>query len=256
MSPDYDAADGELPITEQYLFNNKGTVEAPVWSEKVELRLDPSLMNAVVKKHSCMSDTRFATTKQDLKTVDAGQVFICDDASHAGGTSGTLPIGKLLVEYDIEFSGPQAVTDNPETGGFSMRNSILTNDANAPFGDFSDVLMEAVPILTDVPTGASNDFGRFVRDWEGVITTKLENATGLSGTGRLFLGNERGNISNVNDTIVPLNPTFPLYGNVNGQIVSNYVTAKAGQYLKSQMPTFTSLTGASMQMFGGGSGYF
>jgi hypothetical protein len=102
MSPDYDAAD-PAPSTELVASSNMGAVEDAPWKDQF-LNLRPAELHALGPKKYVRSVALAANL--DLKTYDAGNVFICtvDSAAAAGW-------GKIWVEYDVTFYSPQV---NPQ----------------------------------------------------------------------------------------------------------------------------------------------
>jgi hypothetical protein len=130
MVPDYDAAD-VAPANEQEASTYSDIVEASCWVTSLCLELKTSSMDETLKRRFVRTGALAANL--DIKTYDAGQVFICtnDGASSA-------PWGKLWVEYEIELFCPQLTT--PSVGlqsvlyhGFgSMTTSGSFTSSNSP----------------------------------------------------------------------------------------------------------------------------
>lgn len=239
MSPDYDAADGELALTEQQIFANKGSVEAPVWERSMKLSLEPASMNRLYKSHTCMSDGRFALTKQDQKTIDAAQLFVCCE-----GAAAAASLGKLLVDYEVEFFNPQFPSESPTNGGAEAVANAGFNNANttAPFAVGSNLgvtttesVLKAVPITASTAT-----VGQLVKDYTGFATNSMT-GSGVGGLGNMYVGNNPGPIDVVNDILQPLVTTYTS-GSTASQTTVNKVSALAGQYLKYGPPTNTTIT--------------
>lgn len=97
LSPNYDALDG-IPTTELKAANTADSIEFSCWANAT-CRLDPkSCMGGMERKY-----VRLYNASGDLKTYDAGSLFVCTN-----NETGTGAIGKLWCNYDIEFFKPQA----------------------------------------------------------------------------------------------------------------------------------------------------
>jgi hypothetical protein len=124
--PDYDASDME-PLTEIAAANNIGAMESVVWNS-MEMKLNPKeMMVPGPKKY-----VRGTMVGGDLKTFDAGLIYVCTN-----NCSITTIIGKLWLEYDIEFFSPQTASANVQNypkyhteyyinGNQSITKNILT----------------------------------------------------------------------------------------------------------------------------------
>jgi hypothetical protein len=96
LSPDYDPTDSP-PTTEQELANTEGSKEGFPWSP-FQIDLDPKAMNALGPRKFI----RDGNVAGDRKNFDSCMLSVA--AIDNGGT-GTM--GKLWIEYDIEFFVPQ-----------------------------------------------------------------------------------------------------------------------------------------------------
>lgn len=261
ISPDYDAADGQIPLIEQTIFNNRGTVDGPVWQD-ITCSLDPASMNRLFKSHVIMSDTRFATTTQDQKTIDPCQVFILTDDN----TVGAFVYGKLFVEYEVELTEPQMVTEPTNLGGgvFSANNpsipqTVLSNNSVRPISSvftnvnnptqvnpslrFDEGLASPVINLDGIgyPTAT---IARFARDWEGLLQLK-GNGSGIASNYRFFkalaTANPNDSAGAVGD--VELLNTAASIINSSGTSISQTLSGafKTGEYLKILTPNATTI---------------
>lgn len=97
MMVDYNSLDAP-PLTEQQFLDHPGAVIGSVW-EAVEFRADARNMHAIGPRKF----VRPCAIAGDLKTYDVGKMYIA--MSNGAGQ----PMGKLFVEYDIEFYTPQLV---------------------------------------------------------------------------------------------------------------------------------------------------
>jgi len=249
MSPDFDAADGEVAITEQFIFSNKGSTDSPVWKEQQVVALDPASMNRLYKSHSVMSDLRFSQTKQDQKTIDVGQLFVCSDTTIAAGTS----FGKLVVDYEVEFFNPCAPTEQVNEGGakFQISGSSLNNaetftPIRGPLGGFTQVSQEDIlPILEPDTTISSSThtgvIGKFARDWQGVLQLVTQ-GTALGSLPQIqvdTVNGASGQPTAINQPLV--NSLHSLNGGATLAWDTYNVSGLAGQYLKLQSYTNTAL---------------
>jgi len=252
MSPDYDAADGEIAITEQFIFNNMGSTDSPIWEKSHTLNLSPQAMNRLYKSHVCMSDARFSATSQDAKTIDAGQVFICTD--HSGSA---LTIGKLLVDYEVEFFNPQSPTDPLQFGGvrIAQQNPNLNNNQPlspiaAGVANFIVNREEAVPIVkfpgTDPVSTAT--VLQFVRDYQGIVNLLHQGsginsaAIGAAGGANLFLDKFSGLVGATSTPVSSLADLPTIVDSAASKRVDAFnLSAKAGDFLKVTAPGNTTI---------------
>jgi hypothetical protein len=95
MMIDYDAADN-TPTTETQFLDHSGATIAPVW-EAVSMAASTKEMTALGPKKF----VRSVNVAGDIKTYDVAKFFL------ATNNGASTPIGKLFVEYDVEFFVPQ-----------------------------------------------------------------------------------------------------------------------------------------------------
>jgi hypothetical protein len=174
FSPDYDAEDAAF-TTESQLTNNVNAKESAVW-KSLEIPLRADMLNGAYKRHYIMSDVRFATTTQDVKTIDSGTFQIAGETGSAGVQ------GKLWVEYEIELYTPQFPTEaGSMLGGGTeqfnvgelsnigatgiMTGLAPTNQVGVQFEDVLDRTMNGTTPIT-FPT---NIIGTFKKDFEGAL---------------------------------------------------------------------------------------
>jgi hypothetical protein len=119
MSPDYDASD-PTPTTEVQAGNNAGTVQDSCWAN-IRLRLDPQAMMGLGPRRF----VRQSAVAGDVKTFDVGKLFVCSN-----NQTGTTVIGKLWLEYDIEFFVPQ---NSPNTDTIPQGTSEFLLNAPVTF---------------------------------------------------------------------------------------------------------------------------
>lgn len=170
LVPDYDAADTN-PLTAQSASANVGTREDNIF-KNLTVNFSPQSMNRAYKSHFCMSDSRFANTKQDQKTIDAGQFHVIFD------TNANLTMGKLWVKYTVHFDIPQSPELPMALGGAGTnKNSYIQANAAQVFTnpDVSIDFQEVAPILKKLPPSSfpGNDLFEFVRDWSGQVNSQF-----------------------------------------------------------------------------------
>jgi len=96
LSPDYDASN-PAPTTETQAANNRDSVEFACWSRNT-CYLDVAAMMGLGPRRF----VRATNVGGDIKTFDVGRLFVCSN-----NQTGTSAVGKLYLEYDIEFFTPQ-----------------------------------------------------------------------------------------------------------------------------------------------------
>lgn len=254
MSPDYDAAEGDYALTEQSLFNNLGTSDDSVWKSR-RINLKPELMNRLYKAHVNMSDPRFEASKQDEKTIDSAQLFIALDTE---GKAGEV-IGKLIVDYDVEFWGPQSPTEVINAGGANLQSSNPTVGSNVPITQKININKEEAKPILIVPEGLTyptGTVGQFTQDWEGIVSQILE-GTNVQGPIRPYINSV---LSDMNLPTGTANDIISALPNGGVQIIEalgsrSYgpavVKAKKGDLLRVQTSVGTALTALKLVMGGG-----
>lgn len=176
MSPDYDAQDGQ-PSTELQMGQYRGSQEDTPWS-KIVLHLLPASMNRLYKSHVTMSDSRFATTTQDEKTIDAAQVFIANDVGS------NLTLGKLWVDYEVDLMTPQPPTLPLPSGGANIilantglttTGSTIIRSANHAFDSIQQDVTQ--PLLKDAYDASyPGKVVEFLRDWQGDVSVDINSS--------------------------------------------------------------------------------
>jgi hypothetical protein len=110
MAPEYDALDSN-PTSEIQASQMDGAVEDSPWKEQI-LDLSVQDMFPMGPRKYIRSGT---ISSSDLKTYDAGKVYVC-----AVSCTDTSAIGKLWVEYDVELHIPQ----NPDAASAASIGSL------------------------------------------------------------------------------------------------------------------------------------
>jgi len=237
LAPDYDAADS-APTTEQQISANVDTVEDVVWNSSV-CHLKPERLNRAYKSHFNMTDTRFATTNQDQKTIDVGFLSI------AGQMDGFTNAGKLFVDYKVEFFEPQYPTDFDNQGGVGLNKTsgLNVNSSNVfQSNAVGTLLQENQPIVSLLPNSSfpGPNLFQFNRDWSGYITKNIT-GTGLTGVGTILK-----NLLPIADTTIPT-VTNSAGTNSTYQAFDNF---KAGDIIGSNTIAGTTLTSMIMNLGG------
>lgn len=121
LIPDYDAGDTS-PTSEVEAANTEDAVTNSCW-DKTECNLDPKAMMAGCTRKF----VRTTNTAGDIKTYDVGNFYIYT----VNFSSSLLNVGKLFLDYDIEFFVPQS---SPGDEVASSRTSLFVkaNDQVCP----------------------------------------------------------------------------------------------------------------------------
>jgi len=138
VATDYDSAD-TVPVGEQQMSAMKGAEEFAVWQQWTHV-CPAHLLNRLYKAHPNMDDSRFASTSQDQKTIDAGQLFVGTDS-----VIGTL--GKLWVDYDVTLINPQPVTLPPPNAGGLYSTSTTVSNTTTPYAAAPLTTTQADPLV-------------------------------------------------------------------------------------------------------------
>lgn len=139
LSPNYDASD-TFPQTEAQAVASMGAVMSPCWMP-CELVLDvPSMMALGPRKF-----VRNCLVAGDIKTFDVGTVSICTNNQTSGNA-----IGKILLDYDIEFFIPQ-LDPSPSTRPLYTALYVPNTDQGFANGvwsviDFNTVVADPLPV--------------------------------------------------------------------------------------------------------------
>jgi len=98
LAPDYDAVD-QAPNSEIVLTTFQDAVENSTW-QSITSHLDVSAMHSLGPKKFVRTGPVFGS---DIKTYDVANFYL-----GTTGQANTDPIGKLWIDYDIEFFVPQS----------------------------------------------------------------------------------------------------------------------------------------------------
>lgn len=98
MSPEYDPSTAD-PSSETECTQVAGTVESPSW-QSCRIQLDPKSLHPSGPKKF----VRRGAVAGDVRLSDAGKVHIATT-----GQGGVRALGKIWMEYDVEFFKPQSV---------------------------------------------------------------------------------------------------------------------------------------------------
>jgi len=140
LIPDYDAADA-APTSEFTASSYEDCREDVIWKDQLCV-LDPKAMCGLVDRHN----TRFGALNAnlDIKTYDVGNLYV----AVVGTGSAPANIGKLWVEYDVEFFKPQL----PPGGVAEVYGGLVTGgnmSAGNPYGTTATVNANSVGISVD-----------------------------------------------------------------------------------------------------------
>lgn len=165
LSPDYDAVDPP-PNTEVQASANRDAIEDAPWKDMTSILNVPSMFPMGPKKF--VRTNTVALT--DLKTYDAGTMYVC-----TVGTPASV-LGKLWVEYDVEFYTPQG-----ETTTLPSVNKNLVEILNIT----PQTLSQTSPLYVDPGIAVSNPVGAIIQGDKGIL---LPAGTYLAQASTLFAG--------------------------------------------------------------------
>jgi hypothetical protein len=176
MAPEYDAIDA-APSSEVSASQMNGAVEDSPWKDQV-LQFNTGDMFPMGPRKYIRTGS--LPTSSDLKTYDAGQLFLCEVSC-----ADTSAIGKLWVEYDVELHIPQ----NPNTASSAVVGASLSYTRNS-----SQSLTTATPAVVawnnEVLNGldATNSSGVFTLPAGTFLSSGLVNVSASGGTGTVTIG--------------------------------------------------------------------
>jgi len=173
LTPDFDAAD-PAPISESIASSYECCEEDAPWKD----------ITCTLPQRSLMGDMKEKTIRlgalqanQDIKTYDAGNLFVCTVDGTAVGW------GKLWVEYDVTLFQPQVPAGGFQASGTLFANSNTTGAA--PFGAAVDQLSTGpigLSATNNVVSVANAQIGQEIAMSMGVTGTGLTALT-FAGTG-------------------------------------------------------------------------
>jgi len=178
LVPDYDAEDA-VPSSEQIASSYEDVAEDAPWKDiDCDLRV-PAMFSMGPKK---FIRTGAVPAGTDIKTYDAGQMFVCT-------TDGTaVNWGKLWVEYDVTLYTPQI---NPAGSGVlsaqHFKSSVVPTTAN----NFGTPVVQAgssniASIAGNVIT--FNQAGRYIVSYQSTATTSVTTtANVVAGAGAVLV---------------------------------------------------------------------
>jgi len=235
--PDYDAAD-TVPTSEQAATQYDGAVESSVW-KNMSISLRPDRMNALYKRHAIMDDTRFATSAQDEKTIDAGQFMVFSDSATA-----SLIIGKLWVDYEVELMIPQSLIQPPNNVGGELISSTSVQAGTVPFisnAISANSVGELDPIVSKLPDTSfpGKNLLKFNKDFTGLLNTSAL-GSGITAIGSPLINGGTAGVTNLTSAIIN--------AGANTGMRVDYLKALAGDTLGIDSTTATTLTTLGMQL--------
>lgn len=115
LAPDYDVLD-TAPTTEAQVTSFQNAVEDAAWRDQT-CRLDPEAMHPLGPRKY----VRSAAVGADLKTYDVANLYLCT-VEEVGADA----IGKLWVDYDIEFFVPQTGDSTASSESTTFRTQVAS----------------------------------------------------------------------------------------------------------------------------------
>lgn len=131
LSPDYNAIETP-PRSDQEASNTQDAVEDSAWQE-ISCTLDPKALFPFGPR----KNIRSGGVAGDLSNYDAGRFFVCTNGFTAAGV-----IGKLYVDYDVEFFVPQSTTIAPPGPSTISQYTKGTTAQNLTSAAITDVLFD------------------------------------------------------------------------------------------------------------------
>ncbi len=211
LSPDYNASDSP-PSTEAQATNTMDAVEDVCWKE-ITCVLSPSAMFPLGPR----KQIRTGNVQGDLTVYDACRFNLC-----VVGSS-TNSIGKLWVDYDVEFYVPQtstAVSSTAQTSFFSRSTAQTITTGVAALVDFDAATYDPLSFGNDSSgtfTPASGiyrvafqtTFNDSAVEASTIAATFLKNGVAISPSASI----QRGNNSSPNyPVVIPLMTVVSLSG--------------------------------------------
>jgi len=215
LVPDYDAS-ASAPASEVIASSFEDVVEDVPWKSLV-CDLRPSSMFAMGPKKFVR--TAALAANQDIKTYDAGQLFV----TTIDGTA--VAWSKLWVEYDITFSTPQL----PPNGGNTLSSLHITSTTPTTASMLANPVI-AAGSSSPAPATVALDVltfplpGRYLVTYSATATTSVTQTgapTGAAGltivnTGLLVGGLPAGNTSGIMTQVLEVAVASP-----NGTLTFN-----------------------------------
>jgi len=156
LMADYNPVD-PTPQTEVQMVNHPGAITAALW--------EPVVFNCSVKDMHALGPRKFVRSGNlagDLKTFDVGNFYVATN-----NLASSVAVGKLFVEYDVEFFIPQLT---PTLTVAPAYTSYFTHGA-------------AIPLTTTVARMVPFSICQFGTQLNGVTTDALNVAPGRTAGG-------------------------------------------------------------------------
>lgn len=171
LAPDYDASDS-APSSEVNMASYQDCVEDVPWKNLV-CRLNSASMHIIQQRKYLRTGAIPAGT--DVKLYDVGNFFV----GTTGGVN-TDPIGKLYVEYEVEFFVPQKESAASSGSSFAYTGANITST-----GSFDSLCQTATAIIAapSAPVGGLFTVPR--GNW--AIIAQLETNSNTSYTFRVLV---------------------------------------------------------------------
>jgi len=175
LVPDYDAEDA-IPLSEQIASSYEDVAEDAPWKD-IDCDLRVAAMFSMGPKKFIRTGAVPAGT--DIKTYDAGQMFVCT-------TDGTaVNWGKLWVEYDVTLYTPQI---NPAGSGVLSAQHVTGIPTTAAFLSSTPVNSAGSSNIVTVSgnTATFNQAGKFLVLYQAQATTVTSVSYSLTGGGSIL----------------------------------------------------------------------
>lgn len=230
LAPDYDASDS-APTSEVNMASYQDCVEDVPWKNLV-CRMNAASMHVIQQRKYLRTGSIPAGT--DVKLYDVGNFFV----GTTGGVN-TDPIGKLYVEYEVEFFVPQKESATSSGSSFAYTGSNITST-----GTFDTLCQTATAIIAAPSAPALGQFTVPRGNW--AIFVQLEvNSTGiytfrLLVDGTALTSQQRATYANGGTDLVVLTYTAVLSLTASAE-VKVQVSGSGGVVYSKQMLLFSAL---------------
>jgi hypothetical protein len=212
LSPCYNPAE-QPPADEKEASNTEGAVEDVSWAKELRCTLKKSNMFPLGNR----KQIRYFNVPGDVNIYDAGVMYVCCVGQPDGSE-----IGKLWVDYEVDFYIPQSI---PITPVFRELTKILI----PPIADMTKLAWTPIPLTTLVPFANSNPLGfstPTASAWRGplgayMLSVSLSTNAVVGNTGEVKYRLRKNGNSTVGPEIVSHNVHMSCITLLNAHIVTS-----------------------------------
>jgi len=177
MGVDYDALDAS-PTSDFELLQYNDSAD-PALSEGASIPLRGRDESTLGMRRYCRPGA--VPSGGDLKTYDVGNFFIAGLASSSGSSYVGAPVGRLFVEYDVEFFTPQFSLSTFASNFSARLNGAVSVSKTAVFGT-TPTQAGTLPVSATGNTLTFKKAGQYLLDWLLTGTTMTATSPTVTGT--------------------------------------------------------------------------